>query len=177
MAAAESLVGLPFELGARGDGSTDCGGMLLRIAQRVGLEWADLRHEYTVLTSAGITLYCHLRTVCDEIRPESRQPGSILLFWIRHSNHPRHLGIWTGKRLVHAAPESTGGVRSQYLGAFGRRIFATFDFRLPGAEPRHEVELNRFVGCPICVAADPARYAQRSTFGVAVPACEHRPER
>ncbi len=137
---------------------------MLEIAKSCGYHWKDLPHKYTLTSSAGLTLYVHLRSLGDEIKTNSMQPGDLLLFWIRSREHPQHLAIYTGSTLIHASPLGARRVSERTLGDYRDKIFAVFRFRRPGVRPKHEVCLNPIVACEKCVLRDPRKYARPGTW-------------
>lgn len=139
---------------------------MLAVAAACGYHWADLPHRYTRSTSAGLTLYVHLRRVCTEIKEASLQPGDLILLWIRRRDHPAHLVIHAGDNVIHASPMGSRVVSERRITDFRGKVFAAFRFRRSAAvSPCHEVDLNALVVCEKCVLADPGKYARPGKSG------------
>ena len=161
LCAARGLLGLPFSIGTRDGRATDCGGLAIQVARSAGFFAADLPYRYTRETSAGLSLYVHLRHVCNEIAIEHIAAGDLLLFWIRRPWHPQHLGILTDTgTLIHASPLSDRCVHERKFSEYRTKIFAAFRFREERSLFTHEVPLNPIVKCEACVLADPLRFSK-----------------
>lgn len=176
---ARSHIGERFALGSRAS-ATDCGGLILQVAKAMGMQHRDLSWKYTLASSAGLSLYVHCRQFGDELRLTQVQPGTVLIFWVRHSDHPQHLGIWTGEKVVHAKPsrDFVGCVTEDFLGGFAKRVYAAFDFRRIGAPAQHEIPINDQVPCEECVLASPQKFTRRKQFKRRdCWECEHSKER
>lgn len=104
IAAARECLGTPFQhQGRRAGVGLDCAGLICHVAGKMGLPHdtpADYpRDPYDGLLERVLDAQaCLLR-----VDPSELAPGDVLLFRRGRSRRPRHLGIWSGASLIHAA--------------------------------------------------------------------------
>ena len=99
--AAAALLETPFVHQGRIPGvALDCAGVIVAVAAALGVEHDDVA-GYPRLPSNGV-----LRCALDRqpgliaVRNDAIAPGDILL--MRFKREPQHLGIYTGKTIIHA---------------------------------------------------------------------------
>lgn len=168
--AARSFIGTRFSINTSAEHQTDCGGLLIKVAKKVGLHYAEVPRRYSVLDCGGLPLYLHLRSCMDEVPLEEAGPGDAVLFWIRSKDYPCHLGILCGTTMVHA--QSVRVQEVPITNAWDQRTFAAFRYRSPGAPEGHVRGLHAAVHCERCVLGNTLHYARRGSVASAPP-CPH----
>ena len=127
--AARSALGIPFQHQGRTSSGMDCVGLLLYVADRLGIEYTDVS-GYSRRPSGGLiesTFDAHVESgTLLRIDPDRMQSGDFLM--MRFGRDPQHLAIFTGSTIVHAY-ETVGKVAEHRLDeAWERRIVRVYRF-------------------------------------------------
>jgi len=171
---ARSLIGKQFQLNARDDLATDCGGLVIDICKAEGLACGDVDRHYSLFDCGGQALYVHVRSHTNEVPVDQALPGDLLLLSIRDHSYPQHLAIFAGSTIIHSNPMfHTRAVVEQPLSeAWITRVYATFRFRGKKDPVRHTANLHPHVPCERCVREDPRAYVRRRIISF-TKTCKH----
>jgi len=103
VAAARSALGIPFRHQGRSSRGLDCVGLLLYVADRIGVEYVDVS-GYSRRPSGGLleeTFENHVdRGVLLRIDPKEMQSGDFLM--MKFTGDPQHLAILSGDNIIHS---------------------------------------------------------------------------
>lgn len=105
VAEARSWVGTPFHWQASIKGvGADCKGLVWGVARELGLPEAQTLHasaaDYGPVVDAQ-RLLAGLRATFRPVAKGEEQPGDVVV--LLHHGKPQHLGIYTGRGIVHAS--------------------------------------------------------------------------
>lgn len=101
--AARSALGIPFQHQGRTSSGMDCVGLLLYVADRLGIEYTDVS-GYSRRPSGGLlesTFDAHVESgTLLRIDPDRMQSGDFLM--MRFGRDPQHLAILAGDNIIHS---------------------------------------------------------------------------
>lgn len=129
IAAARACIGTPFRHQGRIPGlSLDCAGLMVAIADRLGLDYVDVpdygRHPAGALLESTLDAQPCLDRVPGIA---DHQPGDLLL--MSFTGEPQHLAITTGETIIHSY-QSVGQVCEHRLSeVWAARIVRVYRFR------------------------------------------------
>lgn len=122
--AARSALGVPFKHQGRSASGLDCAGLIVHVAQSLGLDYVD-SDGYSRRPSGGLLESALDGQPCLE-RVARRQPGDVLL--MRFTGEPQHLGIFTGETLIHSYANVGKVCEHRVDEAWARRIVRAYRF-------------------------------------------------
>ena len=103
LSAARSVLGVPFRHQGRSLRGLDCVGLLLYVADRLGVEYVDVS-GYSRRPGGGLleaTFEEHIDNgILLRVAISDMQPGDFLM--MRFGNDPQHLAIFTGENIIHS---------------------------------------------------------------------------
>lgn len=131
VAAAREYLGTPFRHQGRVRGSgVDCVGLLVGVAQQLGIAVAD-RTNYNGIREPG-EITAALEDNCREVPIHDAQPGDVVVFWLRRPSGPdEHVAILTDHGIIHARQRRGGGGRVVETGLsdnWRKRIMSAWRF-------------------------------------------------
>lgn len=125
IAAARRAVGTPFKHQGRTPGiGLDCAGLALTAAAEVGAETVD-KEGYPRRPFGGI-LEATLNEQPGLVRVFEMLPGDILL--MRFDVGPQHLGVFTGKTMIHAYAPARIVCEHDFTPEWAARVVAIYRF-------------------------------------------------
>lgn len=125
IAAARECIGTPFQhQGRRAGQALDCAGVLVHVAQRLGVEYWDVA-AYGRMPHAGL-LEATLDAQPCLLRVTERQPGDLLL--MRFTGDPQHLAVCAGETIIHAYQRAGKCCEHRLDAVWARRIVRVYRF-------------------------------------------------
>ncbi len=125
------LIGVPFELNARGPDSYDCFGLLVEMYRRAGVSIHDPgTAESQSENQAMINIYAP-----EKWRKVAQRPGVAVLF--RLGRFACHIGyVVDDMHFIHAW-EGSGGVTRERLSLWKQRIVGFYEYRIDADQNDH----------------------------------------
>jgi len=119
---ARNFMGVPFVHQGRSIEGVDCAGLLILAHRECGLEAPDMGGY--ARTPNGNELRTHIETANVIARSTYSTPGAIVLF--RFKNEPQHVGLSTGKTLIHSFSQVGKVVEHNWDDIWIRRIVCSY---------------------------------------------------
>jgi len=126
--AARKWVGTPFvHKGHTMGAGVDCINMCYEAAKSVGLAPDNIMPADYSRDPDGVALMAALKKYMVPIYNKQMKPGDVLLF--RFVKHPQHVGVYTGRNIIHAYSKMDKCVEHILDNRWRKRLVAVFRFR------------------------------------------------
>ncbi len=127
IAAARELLGMPFRhQGRAASGKTDCAGVIAHVADQHDLEYYDQQDYPRQPGGARLEAALDAQPCLRRVSLIDMAAGDVVLF--RFEGDPQHLGICTGKGIVHAYETVGKVVEHDIDDRWQRRIVRVYRF-------------------------------------------------
>ncbi len=126
---AAALLETPFHWGGRACGvGLDCIGVLVKAAERCGVRLEDYQ-GYGARIDPDSIMH-KLIPQLEQIPVDEAQPGDVLVFWIRCTDTPAHIGILTdGGKFIHSSA-TTKTCTTASLDRWRRYVYGAYRLKL-----------------------------------------------